>query len=94
MACFAGTDACVAPVLSLTEATRDPRNAARSVFTEAAGFPQPSPAPRFDRTPAGGPGLTPHPGEHTGAVLTAAEYGDAEIDRLERAGAVRHNTVR
>ena len=43
---FAGTDACVTPVLSLTEAPSHPHNQARATF---AGTPvQPGPAPRFD----------------------------------------------
>jgi alpha-methylacyl-CoA racemase len=42
---FAGTEACVTPVLSLTEAARHPHNVARGTF---AGEPlQPAPAPRF-----------------------------------------------
>jgi alpha-methylacyl-CoA racemase len=43
---FAGTDACVTPVLSLAEAPTHPHNLARGTF---AGTPvQPAPAPRFD----------------------------------------------
>ena len=43
---FAGTDACVTPVLSLSEAPTHPHNQARATF---AGTPvQPAPAPRFD----------------------------------------------
>jgi alpha-methylacyl-CoA racemase len=48
---FEGTDACVAPVLSLREAAAHPHLRARQTFTEAGGFPQPSPAPRFSATP-------------------------------------------
>lgn len=51
-ATFAGTDACVAPVLSLAEAPDDPQAAARAAFVDVGGIPQPAPAPRFDRTPA------------------------------------------
>ena len=49
---FEGTDACVAPVLSLTEAPHDPHLSARGSFVEVDGTPQPAPAPRFSRTPA------------------------------------------
>ncbi|TYR44767.1 CaiB/BaiF CoA transferase family protein, partial [Streptomyces parvus] len=38
---FAGTDACVAPVLSLTEAPHHPHLAARSTFVEHGGRTQP-----------------------------------------------------
>ena len=46
-----GTDACFAPVLSMAEAPEHPHNAARHAFTEVDGVLQPSPAPRFSRTP-------------------------------------------
>ncbi|MGW0911141.1 CaiB/BaiF CoA transferase family protein [Streptomyces sp. NPDC002784] len=48
---FAGSDACVAPVLSLTEAPHDPHLAARGTFTDHGGITQPAPAPRFSATP-------------------------------------------
>lgn len=65
---FDGTDACVAPVLSLTEAPHHPHLAARSTFVEHSGLTQPAPAPRFSATPvsvSGGPAL---PGADTAAV--------------------------
>jgi alpha-methylacyl-CoA racemase len=49
---FAGTDACVAPVLAPAEAAGHPHNAARATFITADGLVQPAPAPRFSRTPA------------------------------------------
>jgi alpha-methylacyl-CoA racemase len=52
-AAFAGTSACVAPVLALDEAPRHPHNLARGTFTEtAAGF-LPAPAPRFSGSSPG-----------------------------------------
>ncbi|SEP83907.1 CaiB/BaiF CoA transferase family protein [Streptomyces radiopugnans] len=48
---FEGTDACVAPVLSLREAPAHPHLAARGTYTEYAGAVQPAPAPRFSATP-------------------------------------------
>ena len=51
-AVFDGSDACVAPVLSLREAPHHPHLAARSTFTDHAGITQPAPAPRFSATPA------------------------------------------
>ncbi|CAL9363031.1 CaiB/BaiF CoA transferase family protein [Streptomyces sp. enrichment culture] len=50
-AVFEGSDACVAPVLSLTEAPRHPHLAARGTFTATGGLTQPAPAPRFSATP-------------------------------------------
>ncbi|MCX5394263.1 CaiB/BaiF CoA-transferase family protein [Streptomyces sp. NBC_00094] len=65
---FEGTDACVAPVLSLREAPTHPHLVARATFTERDGITQPAPAPRFSVTPGTlrtGPAL---PGADTAAV--------------------------
>jgi len=51
-AIFSGSDACVAPVLSPTEAPDHPHHRARKTFVEVGGLAQPAPAPRFGRTPA------------------------------------------
>ncbi|MEU4876350.1 CaiB/BaiF CoA-transferase family protein [Streptomyces sp. NPDC021608] len=62
---FDGSDACVAPVLSLREAPRHPHLAARGTFADHGGITQPAPAPRFSATPTAlrtGPAL---PGAHT-----------------------------
>lgn len=48
---FEGTDACVAPVLSMGEAPKHPHNVARGTFVEIDGVTQPAPAPRFSETP-------------------------------------------
>ena len=48
---FAGTDACVAPVLSMTESFSHPANTARNVFTRIDGVDQATPAPRLSETP-------------------------------------------
>ena len=48
---FAGTDACVAPVLSMREAIAHPDNVERNVFVEHEGVMQAAPAPRFSETP-------------------------------------------
>jgi len=45
---FEGSDACVAPILSMDEAADHPHNEARKVFAESNGVLQPAPAPRFD----------------------------------------------
>ena len=42
-----GTDACVAPILSLAEAPAHPHNVARGTFAEIGGELQPAPAPRY-----------------------------------------------
>ncbi|MFF3323810.1 CaiB/BaiF CoA transferase family protein [Streptomyces sp. NPDC002889] len=50
-AVFEGSDACVAPVLSLREAPAHPHLAARGTFVDHGGITQPAPAPRFSATP-------------------------------------------
>jgi alpha-methylacyl-CoA racemase len=60
---FEGTDACVAPVWSLLEATSDPHNRERGVFVDVDGTVQPNVAPRFSVTP-GSVGSVPAVGEH------------------------------
>ncbi|CAN5373716.1 CaiB/BaiF CoA-transferase family protein [soil metagenome] len=48
---FAGTDACVSPVLDFTEAADHPHNRDRSTLIAIDGVTQPAPAPRFTATP-------------------------------------------
>ncbi|HEX4472453.1 MAG TPA: CaiB/BaiF CoA-transferase family protein [Nocardioides sp.] len=83
---FADTDACVAPVLPVTEAFDHPHLVARETFVVRDGVTQPAPAPRFSRTP---PSLTTpppaRPGQDTRAALRA--WGVAEVDRLLESGA-------
>lgn len=88
-AVFAGTDACVTPVLSPLEATRHPHARARMSFMDAGGVVQPAPAPRFSRTPASIPRPPSMPGADADAAL--AEWGiDApRIRELREVGALR-----
>ncbi|MEO5654194.1 MAG: CoA transferase, partial [Marmoricola sp.] len=86
---FEGTDACVAPILPLSEAMEHPHMAAREVFVDNAGVRQPAPAPRFSRTP-GQLSRPPaaKPGIDTREVLSA--WGVADVDGLiERGAAVQ-----
>jgi alpha-methylacyl-CoA racemase len=66
---FAGTDACVTPVLTFEEARRHPHLAARDTLVEIGGVVQAAPAPRFSRTPAATPAAPRPPGADTEAVL-------------------------
>lgn len=65
---FSGSDACVAPVLSMTEAEDHPHIAARRTLTRSNGVLQPGPAPRFSRTTTS-PGGVASPGAHTTEVF-------------------------
>ncbi len=85
---FAGTDACVAPVLGLTEAPHHPHNRRRETFVHVEGVLQPGPAPRFSVTPSevvSGPVV---PGADTDAILVGLGYEPQEISMLRGSGAV------
>jgi alpha-methylacyl-CoA racemase len=85
---FSGTDACVAPVLSLGEAPTHEHARARRAFVEIDGVPQPAPAPRFSATQCGPPSPPVRPGTHTRAVLMEVGYAAADVDAMLRAGVV------
>jgi alpha-methylacyl-CoA racemase len=84
-----GSDACFAPVLSMTEAPSHPHNALRKTFVEHAGALQPAPAPRFSRTPPKLELPPSHAGEHTDAALADWGFSAEEIRKLREAGAAR-----
>ncbi|SFW89842.1 CaiB/BaiF CoA transferase family protein [Amycolatopsis australiensis] len=81
-----GTDACLTPVLSPTEAPSHPHNTARGTFVEIGGMVQPAPAPRFDRTPPATPEAPHAKGADTEAVL--AELGVTDFGALREAGVI------
>jgi alpha-methylacyl-CoA racemase len=85
---FDGTDACVAPVLSLTEAPTHPHNRAREAFVDVDGRPQPAPAPRFSRTPGAVRGPAPTHGADTDEVLAELGLDADRIAALRAAGVV------
>jgi alpha-methylacyl-CoA racemase len=87
-ALFDGTDACVAPVLTTTEASRHPHNRARENFIEVGGVLQNAPSPRFDRTPADTPLPPRKAGADSVALLTGAGYSEDEIESLIASGVV------
>ncbi|MEV4681103.1 CaiB/BaiF CoA transferase family protein [Streptomyces kurssanovii] len=67
-AVFEGTDACVAPVLSLREAPGHPHLAARGTYVDQGGITQPAPAPRFSATPTAVTRGPAQPGADTAEV--------------------------
>ena len=73
---LSGSDTCVAPVLSLEEATRHPHNRTRETFVDVDGIRQPAPAPRFSRTP--------------GTVQSPAGVAVDPVDILEGWGIARN----
>jgi alpha-methylacyl-CoA racemase len=85
---FAGSDGCVAPVLSAAEAPGHPYNASRGTFADVGGLVQPAPAPRFGRSPASVPSAPPRPGADTDAVLAELGCATAEIAALRASGTI------
>ncbi|MFD7286603.1 CaiB/BaiF CoA transferase family protein [Streptomyces sp. NPDC059863] len=85
-AVFEGSDACVAPVLSLREAPSHPHLAARGTFTRHAGLTQPAPAPRFSGTPGSVRHAPARPGADTAEV---ARDWDLPVRATENGPATR-----
>lgn len=71
---FDPTDACVAPVLSLTEAKDHPHNRARQSFVRSGRLERPAPSPRFSEAPQ--------------TLATGANRRRSSVGN--RAGALRH----
>ncbi len=86
---FEGSDACVAPVMSMSEAPDHPHNRQRSVFLEVGGILVPGPAPRFSGVARQAPSPAPKHGEHTEQVLTELGLTPLEISTLRSSGVVR-----
>jgi alpha-methylacyl-CoA racemase len=85
MEVFDGTDACVAPVLSLAEAPLHPHNAARGTFLQVDGVMQPAPAPRFSAEASAPPRMaTGDNGADTTAVLADLGYSAGKIAALKQ----------
>ncbi|HET9535510.1 MAG TPA: CaiB/BaiF CoA-transferase family protein [Mesorhizobium sp.] len=84
-AVFEATDACVAPVLSLTEAPAHEHNRARQTHVAANGFERPAPAPRFSRTPAEPSSLPVH---DPAATLSRFGIGSGEAEALTKSGTI------
>ena len=90
---FDGVDACVAPVLSVSEAAQ--HGAGRGAFEHVPGVgPVPIPAPRLSETPGGTNNLSPDVGENSVDVLREAGYSEEECARLMKDGIVEGPTSR
>ncbi|MDB5519284.1 MAG: carnitine dehydratase [Tardiphaga sp.] len=79
----AGRDACLSPVLTIDEAAAHPHMHARKVYADFDGVRHPSPAPRFDRTPATLRRPAPAAGQHSREVLNEWGLSEADIAALE-----------
>jgi alpha-methylacyl-CoA racemase len=79
---FAGTDACVAPVLDLGEAPVHPHNIARRTFLDLDGVFQPAPAPHYSDTILDRPDPPRREGQDGAAILEALAYGADDVKRI------------
>jgi alpha-methylacyl-CoA racemase len=87
---FAGTDACVTPVLTTDQAAVHPHLEARQTFVAVDGITQPAPAPRFSRTPGRVQGGAPAVGAHSRAALAEwAGCTEPQIEALLARGVIR-----
>lgn len=82
VAVFAGSDACVFPVLSLVEAAGSEHARARGGYVVDGRRIEPAPAPRFSRTPGRIHGGPPPTGRDTRAVLEEAGFDREAVDAL------------
>jgi alpha-methylacyl-CoA racemase len=87
---FAGTDACVYPVLELAETPADPHVAARGSVQPTAGAegPQVKPAPRLSETPGTAGPLRPVSRAAQRELLAALGIGPEDIMRYAESGAL------
>ncbi|MGN6473063.1 MAG: CaiB/BaiF CoA transferase family protein [Mycobacteriales bacterium] len=85
---FDDVDACVAPVLWLSEAPHHPHLVARGTLLDVGGVTHPNAAPRFSRTP-GKIGRPPRPpGADTTAALTDWGIEPTRVEKLQADGTV------
>jgi alpha-methylacyl-CoA racemase len=83
---FEGSDACFAPVLSWSEARRDPHNVFRKNFISMKDLEQPAPAPRFSRTPGAVRRDPPERGQGGRQALLDWGFDDNTIKKLGSLG--------
>ena len=77
-----GSDACFAPVLSISEAPEHPHNAARDTFVEARRRTAAASRSALLRTTAAVQRPASKPAANTDAVLAQWGFSHAEISRL------------
>lgn len=85
---FAESDACVAPVLSLTEARNHPHNRARQSFVSSGRLERPAPAPRFSESPQTLAAAPTAVDRRSTTILARFGMSEDEIEALVRAGAL------
>lgn len=87
-AVFNGTDACVAPVLTMGEVPDHAHIRARNTIVAVGDSLHPAPAPRFSETPAPAPRAASVVGGDTDAALERWGIAPATLRRLHQANAI------
>lgn len=88
-----GTDACAAPILSMSEAPKHVHNEARKTFVNVDGIRQPAPAPRFSRTKSAIQQPPSEPGSEDYNALSNWGLSDAEVAKFLESGAIRSRSA-
>jgi len=83
-----GTDACVAPVLTMSEAPFHKHNVERQAFLSIQGVTHPAPAPRYSATNTRTPEAPRPPNADTHSVLRSVGYRDADLEELRLNGTI------
>lgn len=87
-AIFAGTDACVSPVLSFAEARQHPHAIARQAYVNVGQFERPAPSPRFSASPTA---VAAPPDKTTldpSAILARFGISESDAEALVKSGIV------
>ncbi len=90
---FEGSDACVTPVLDMSEAPDHPQQVAAEAFMEINGVRQPTPVPKFSvmrHKPTVG---APEIGAHTQEVLARLGYSEKEIEAFSQSGLILRDSA-
>jgi alpha-methylacyl-CoA racemase len=85
---FAGSDACVAPVLTLAQAAAHPANRARRSHVQVGPLQRPSPAPRLSRTGLQAAAPLEADDRDRSAILAKFDIDRADLERLAAAGSI------
>jgi alpha-methylacyl-CoA racemase len=79
---FEGKDACVAPVLDLTEVAQHPHNRERGIIITVDDVAQPAPAPRLSRTPGKATPARGRRGANSREILGDLGYSENQTNEL------------
>ena len=83
---FEGSDACFAPVLSMSDSVKHPHNKARNTFVVVDDVIQPAPAPRFSRSKSQIRYAPPKPVKPSAVILKDWGVAEDDIERLIQIG--------